>query len=226
MPSPASLVADLVGLIENDVTDFVKDSVIEALDSATQADTLDFSEQAGDLYYNVFPVQLPGLGAFSNLVVVTSVDFEDIGGSFVSRFTNLAESLAEPLSGPEELVGLADVNRSFPEDTVTSVIDRKESELLALYRQKHRLISEKTGQLQELVFDAGHWWLNSPEHEEALQQVRVFIDNIRHNFGDMSPAWRQIQSDRHRERRKNEIVDALMGYRAERDAWDRLFTND
>jgi hypothetical protein len=36
-------------------------------------------------------------------------------------------------------------------------------------------------------------------------------------------AWRQIQSTEHRAQRKRQIVEALMNYRAERDAWDSLF---
>ena len=36
-------------------------------------------------------------------------------------------------------------------------------------------------------------------------------------------AWRQIQSAEHRAQRKRQIVEALMNYRAERDAWDSLF---
>ena len=50
------------------------------------------------------------------------------------------------------------------------------------------------------------------------------IDNINHNFGEQSLAWHQIQSVEHRDQRKSQIIDALMNYRAERDAWDRLFT--
>jgi hypothetical protein len=35
-------------------------------------------------------------------------------------------------------------------------------------------------------------------------------------------SWRQIQSDEHRAERRRQIVEALMNYRAERDAWDSL----
>ncbi|MBS0311478.1 MAG: hypothetical protein JSR88_09105, partial [Proteobacteria bacterium] len=57
----------------------------------------------------------------------------------------------------------------------------------------------------------------------ALRQVRAFIDNIDRNFGEQASAWRQIQSADHRAERKRQIVEALMNYRAERDAWDSLF---
>jgi len=126
------------------------------------------------------------------------------------------------LFSTEELVTQADVNQPFEQDLLVSIIDRKEKELLALYQQKHDAILEKNRQLNELAFNAGHWWLDAAM-SETLQQVKNFIDNINHNFGEQSPAYVQIQSAEHRAQRKKQIVEALMHYREERDAWDRLF---
>lgn len=127
------------------------------------------------------------------------------------------------LFSTEELVKRADVNRSFGRETVEAVLNEKEAELLALYRQKHEAIVQKNRQLDALVFDSGHWWLAVPELAGALNQVRAFIANIERNFGEHAPAWGQIQSAEHRAQRKRQIVEALRGYRAERDAWDGLF---
>jgi len=127
------------------------------------------------------------------------------------------------LFSTEELVKRADVNQPFAEDLIEAVVDDKEAELLALYQQKHDAIVDKNRQLDDLVFDAGHWWLASAPLADALQQVRAFIDNIDRNFGEHALAWRQIQSTEHRAERKRQIVEALMAYRAERDAWDSLF---
>lgn len=122
-----------------------------------------------------------------------------------------------------EVLALADVRRPFPEEVLVAAVERKESELLALYQQKHEAILEKNRRLDERVFAAGHWWLDSPGLADALRQVRAFIANIEHNFGDQSAAWHQIRSEQHREQRKRQIVQALLDYRTERDAWDRLF---
>ncbi len=127
------------------------------------------------------------------------------------------------LFSTEELVGQADVNQPFAAAAIEAVIARKEAELLALYRQKHEAVINKSRKLHELVFNAGHWWLRSPELAVALRQVQAFIGNIERNFGEHAPAWRQIQSTGHRAARKGQIVAALMNYRAERDAWDSLF---
>ena len=127
------------------------------------------------------------------------------------------------LFSSEALVKQADVTQPFAQGVIEAVIARKEAELLALYRQKHEAIAEKNRRLHELVFEAGHWWLHAPELAAALRQVQVFIDNIERNFGKHAPAWSQIQSTEHRAERKRQIVEALMNYRAERDAWDSLF---
>ncbi len=127
------------------------------------------------------------------------------------------------LFSTEALVREADVKRPFSREAIEAVMAKKEAELLALYRQKHEAIAARNRQLSELVFDAGHWWLRSPHAETALRQVRAFIDNIERNFGEHSVAWEQIQSAEHRKARKAQIVEALMNYRAERDAWDSLF---
>ena len=127
------------------------------------------------------------------------------------------------LFATEALVKEADVRQSFDEGAIQAVIDRKEAELLALYRQKHDAIVSANQQLRALVFDAGHWWLHPPELADALQQVQAFIDNIERNFGESAPAWQQIQSAPHRAQRKQQIVAALQAYRAERDTWDSLF---
>lgn len=122
----------------------------------------------------------------------------------------------------EELVTEADVNKPFPEALVADVIERKEQELLRLYQQKHLEVLEKGSRLRRLVFDSGHWWLNQPELNLALGNVSAFINNIERNFGGRSLAWRQIQSAGHRAERKQQILEALVGYRSERDAWDLI----
>jgi hypothetical protein len=127
------------------------------------------------------------------------------------------------LFSTEELVKRADVTRPFEHELIEAVVSEKETELLALYQQKHDAIVAKNRQLDDLVFRAGHWWQHAAPLAVSLQQVRAFIDNIDRNFGEHALAWRQIQSTEHRAERKRQIVEALMAYRAERDAWDSLF---
>jgi len=122
-----------------------------------------------------------------------------------------------------DLVAGADVSQPFDRDEVVAAIDGREAELLALYREKHAAIAERVGRLRVLVFDTGHWWTHYPALTQALRQVEAFLANVERNFGDDSPAWRQIQSARHRAERKAQIAEALVNYRTERSAWDELF---
>ena len=123
----------------------------------------------------------------------------------------------------EALVREVNVNKPFERDVVIRIMERKEQELLTLYQQKHQAILEKSRQFDELVFNAGRWWLDTPDPHYTLRQVRAFIDNIDCNFGVQSPAWQKIRSAAHRAERKQQILQALMHYRIGRDAWDRLF---
>lgn len=127
------------------------------------------------------------------------------------------------------LTRVADVSRPFPRAAIETLLDQTETELLTLYQQKHAAISELVKHLRALAFDPGRWWLDasqqSLEMAQALEQVRTFLANIELNFGARASAWRQIQSSAHRLRRKEQIVEALMNYRDDRDAWDSLFAD-
>jgi hypothetical protein len=127
------------------------------------------------------------------------------------------------LFSTEELVGRADVSRPFERDLVTAVIEGKETELLTLYQEKHEAIRERVRRLRALALEGGHWWTRSPASAPALRQVEAFLADVERNFGDDSPAWRQIQSADHRAARRAQIADALASYRDERAAWDQLF---
>ena len=127
------------------------------------------------------------------------------------------------LFSTEELVRRADVNQPFAQGLIEEILDQKEAELLMLYQQKHDAIVDRNRLLDDLVFNAGHWWIEAAALSDALRQVRAFIDNIDRNFGAHAQAWRQIQSLEHRAARRRQIVEALMNYRAEREAWDSLF---
>lgn len=122
----------------------------------------------------------------------------------------------------EALVKVADVTQPFAAAAIEAILAEKEAELLALYRQKHQAVVVRNQQLQRQVFGSGHWWLRVPELAEALQEVQTFSANIARNFGEEALAWRQIESAAHRARRKQQIVAALLNYRAERAAWDSL----
>jgi hypothetical protein len=113
-----------------------------------------------------------------------------------------------------DLAGLSDATRLQP------VVDEVEAGLLELYATKHRAVNARIAELEQWLAALPQGWQGAP----ALDKLAAFLRNMRSNFGDASPAWRQIQSRAHRDARKRQIVDALANYRDERAAWDTLIT--
>ncbi|MFP5419824.1 MAG: hypothetical protein ACLGHA_11820, partial [Gammaproteobacteria bacterium] len=81
------------------------------------------------------------------------------------------------------------------------VVDRVEAELLDLYAAKHRAVNDRIAELERWLAAAPHGWQGTP----VLDKLAAFLRNMRSNFGDASPAWRQIQSQTHRDARKQQI---------------------
>lgn len=110
-----------------------------------------------------------------------------------------------------DLAGLDDAQ------AVTAVVGQTEAKLLALYADKHAAVQARLAELAA-------WLAAPPAWPGAASQARLagFLRDMQANFGDASPAWRQIRSAAHRAMRRTQIVDALTHYRAERAAWDRL----
>ncbi|EIJ36171.1 hypothetical protein [Thiothrix nivea] len=99
------------------------------------------------------------------------------------------------------------------------VVGKVERDMLALYQAKHEAVNAHAPELEQWVQREQHWWHGKP----AMRDVLAFLRNIEWNFSDGSQAWQQIQSATHRAGRKAQIIDALLHYRQERDAWDQLF---
>jgi hypothetical protein len=112
-----------------------------------------------------------------------------------------------------DLAQLTDAER------LQQVVDKVETDMLALYQAKHQAVNSRHAALAAWV-EAQQGWEETP----ALHQITQFLRNIVLNFGDEATAWQQIQSASHRHVRKQQIMNALMTYRSERDVWDQLFT--
>jgi hypothetical protein len=113
-----------------------------------------------------------------------------------------------------DLAQLADGER------LAQAVAQVEADLMELYASKHRAVNVRLAELERWLAEAPHGWRGTP----VLRKLEQFLRNMEANFGDDARAWRQIQSEAHREKRRQQIVDALVHYREERAAWDRLFT--
>lgn len=124
------------------------------------------------------------------------------------------------------LTGEGSSAHAFTLESVSKAIDETEDELLLLYEEKHRDVQDRNVQLRQLLNDPQRWWHDEPQAAEAISRVQQFIHNIDVNFGAASTAYRQIQNRQHRDRRKQQIIRALLDYRESRDAWDQLFSGN
>ncbi len=97
-----------------------------------------------------------------------------------------------------------------------------EKELIDLYEQKHNNVLFKCGQLSALINNDNYWWNHSDALTESMNLVKNFIKSVQYNFDEQSNAYQQIQSDKNREIRIEQMIVSLLAYRYDRDAWDEM----
>ena len=107
----------------------------------------------------------------------------------------------------------------FTQGVVTKYLQIIEQELLDLYQATHENVIQKTQEFLTLLDDDNAWWHGL----EAVEQLKQFIKNCQHNFGKESQAYELIQTKAHREQRKQKIMEVLLNYQQDREAWDGLF---
>lgn len=102
---------------------------------------------------------------------------------------------------------------------INTMVDETEQEMRERYAAKHRQIGEKIARLRALFEEPGQWWQQKTELAEARTLFTTFIDNMDHNFGDDSRAWRIINNAEHQDLRKEAIANAVAGYHQDRQTW-------
>ncbi|MBT7047533.1 MAG: hypothetical protein HN977_19285, partial [Gammaproteobacteria bacterium] len=122
-----------------------------------------------------------------------------------------------------ELSKQGELNKQLEVESIRQAINKVELELLDLYQTKHEAIKRRNSQLKMLLENSTSWWFALESAKPSIQKIQKFISNIELNFGEQSVGYLQIVSESHREQRKLQIVQALLNYRKERDAWDLLF---
>lgn len=141
---------------------------------------------------------------------------------------DLSDEFERQFFGDLMLFSVADIaaqssdGKTFEASLVSGILVRKEAELLQAYQHKHDAVVEKNDAMKVLLQQPHHWWNQLPQMHTAVKNIQQFCDNIDHNFGAQSSAWQQIQSSEHRKQRRQQIFQALMNYKSERDAWDQL----
>jgi len=110
----------------------------------------------------------------------------------------------------------------YDEPTLSEMLSVIELELLNLYETKHHNVIHKNAEFIKAVNNSQAWWNTDNNSKEAVQQLQQFASNIQHNFNEQALAYQQIQSASHREKRIATILDALLHYQQDREAWDAM----
>ncbi|MET0072606.1 MAG: glycosyltransferase family A protein [Candidatus Thiodiazotropha sp.] len=119
----------------------------------------------------------------------------------------------------QELIAAGYPQHSLSEQQMQGVLEKTESAMLNRYREKHEEIMARLERFQQGFEDQGRWWWRNRDAAGAVDNCRCFIDNMIHNFGSQSPGYALIESPRHRQGRRQAILQALRNYAQDRANW-------
>ena len=123
----------------------------------------------------------------------------------------------------ERLIEQGYPGHTLAADEIERTLDTVEEALYRKYVAKRSDILRRLEHAATLFADTGRWWNTTPGLEMAKENFEGFFANMQRNFGEGSNAYRLIGAGARREARRREILDALVGYTADRDTWDAVF---
>jgi hypothetical protein len=114
------------------------------------------------------------------------------------------------------------VESGYPQQTLSllhieQLLRDTESNLLDRYRRMQRANLEKLERLKHQFEDRDRWWWRGSDAADAIENFQSFFQNIAVNYGEASPGYGLIQSTRHRQQRRAQILQALCAYNKDRD---------
>jgi hypothetical protein len=110
----------------------------------------------------------------------------------------------------------------YNQQNLTETFAIIEKELLDLYNKKHQVVQQKSSLLSHLVKDQNQWWNQSNEIAQSMTEIQHFINNINFNFDTKSDVYQHIQSSHYRQNKIQLMIESLLTYRSDRDAWGSL----
>ena len=116
----------------------------------------------------------------------------------------------------------------FPQQTppmqnLLETLQQTEHKLRQRYLQSRSDIETQLKQLSDEALKQTTWWQQNSD--DSVRMVEQFINTVRDNFLEGTPAWNQIESSTHRQHRLHQIAEALSHYRDEQFLWDQLIEN-
>lgn len=107
-------------------------------------------------------------------------------------------------------------------DTVTKAFDDTASEIHQQYAIKLEQVISKLDALKSVFYNQSHWWNSKTTVDEAKKRFTQFIANIENNYSESSRSYTLINSASHHEKRRREILQALVSYQHDQTSWRKL----
>jgi len=150
--------------------------------------------------------------------VVTDADSIDLADEFERQFHGDVM-----LFSVERLAMLGFPQQALSSETVSATLDAVHTEMLQRYSTRHAEIVKKLETLTRVLIDPERWW-HAPAHAQALANFRVFLDNMKRNFGADSPSHARIASEEDWQRWRQRQLAALTRFHADRRAWSQALS--
>ncbi len=114
---------------------------------------------------------------------------------------------------------------SLSRDTIVSIVSATEKNICRQYLHRHKTLQDKKEKLKMLLSDSACWWNQKVDYADVKTKLDTFVENIEHNFGDHSYGHQLINSTENKQPRMKQIVDGILRYPDEKQAWEKLFSD-
>ena len=148
----------------------------------------------------------PGINSKQNII--------DLSGEFERQFFGDVM-----LFSMEKLTAMGYPEQPVSDKTIIQILESTDEDIRQKYSAKQVQIREKLDLMKSIFFDSNHWWNTTNSMESAREHFNLFITNIEQNFGAASRCYELIDSDVNRTKRFREMLEAIINYPADREAW-------
>lgn len=138
----------------------------------------------------------------------------DLSGEFERQFFGDVM-----LFSMEKLSAIGYPEQTIDKQQVNQILEATIKDLRQKYTAKQEQIRQKLEQLKTVFFDEQRWWNSHDDLKPAKEHFKMFIANIEQNFGETSPCYALIDSATNRDKRFQQMLDAIIAYPADRQAW-------
>lgn len=121
------------------------------------------------------------------------------------------------------------IEHGYPQQKITDkqmlqILIATESDMLSRYKQMQQEIMAKLKTLKQQIDNRDCWWWHCSSTTDAIENFRQLLSNMAGNFGEDSPGYAMISSTQHRQRRRQQILQALRAYTEDRNNWRQLLS--